>query len=268
MVVTFEIILLVFVLGTIIGIISSLSGTGGGTMYVPLIVLLFLYPINIAIGTSTFVIMISSGAGFFSYIKNKETNLKLALIFASFSLLGSILCTILFQLLFPISNEMLKIVFIIVSLLAGLLMLNKAKKEYSNVKNDKQFSSKEKRMTDFNYKKDLPKSILLFILGGFVINLLGIGGGIVNTPSLHLIIGFSIHNSVAISTSIIFFTSIYNSFYKIFLGVVEILIGIFIALGSVLGAIIGAKYLKRVPKSFLQFFIAIVQITLSILMFI
>ena len=117
------------------------------------------------------------------------------------------------------------------------------------------------------HKISFKKAIPLFILAGFTANLLGIGGGIINTPSLNIVLSFPIHNSTAISTSIIFFTAIYNTIIKSIVGQIDYLIGIFISIGSIIGAIIGAKISKKMPKVFLQFFVAAVLVALALRMF-
>ena len=86
------IILFLIVLGFLVGAISSIAGIGGGVFFVPIMVLIFLMPINIAIDTSTFIILISSGAAFFTYLKDKRIAIKPTLIFTAFSFLGSITC--------------------------------------------------------------------------------------------------------------------------------------------------------------------------------
>ncbi len=260
-----DIILIVLILGFSIGILSSISGIGGGVMYVPLISLLFFYPINIAVGTSTFIILISSAAGFYTHIRNKATDIRLALIFSSFSILGSLLCTIFFQILFPINNDLLRIIFAVILILMGIILLNRARKGFKNKDEEESIIYEEKQFGDFD-KSDLKKSIPLFLFGGFLVNLLGIGGGVVYVPALHIILSFSIHQSVALSTSIIFFTTAFNTVVKSILGVVDFLLGLIVAIGSVFGAIIGAKYLKKIPKFTLQVIIAIVLVTLSIVM--
>ncbi|MBN1802470.1 MAG: sulfite exporter TauE/SafE family protein [Candidatus Lokiarchaeota archaeon] len=262
---TVDIILIVLVLGFSIGVLSSLSGIGGGVMYVPLITLIFLRPINIAVGTSTFIILISSGAGFVMHLKNKATNLRLALLFSFFSIMGSLICTILFQILFPINNDILKIIFAVVLIIMGFILLNRARKGIKYKDDNDQNILIEKRFGDFN-KTDLKKGIPLFLFGGFLVNLLGIGGGVVYVPALHMIMLFSIHQSVALSTSIIFFTTAFNTVIKSILGVVDFLLGLIIAIGSVFGSIIGAKYLKKIPKFTLQVFIALMLVVLSIIM--
>jgi len=260
------IILLLIILGFIFGNIASIAGIGGGVMFVPTMTLLLLFPIDIAIGTSAFIILISSGAGFITYLKDKRTNWKLTLIFGSFSIMGSISCTIIFQILIPIDNTVLKIIFACILILLGFIMLNKAYKS-KNSSNSSEMLANEISLESDEYKSKLKKAIPLFFLAGFLANLIGIGGGVINTPALIMILGFSIHNSTAISTSIIFITAIYNTIAKSIFGLVNFLFGMLIGIGSVLGSITGAKLSKKIPKIYLQFFIAIVLIILAIRMF-
>jgi hypothetical protein len=118
-----------------------------------------------------------------------------------------------------------------------------------------------------DYKPNFKRAIPLFLLAGFTANLLGIGGGIINTPSLHIVLDYPIHYSTAISTSIIFFTAIYNTIIKAIIGEIDYIAGILVSIGSILGSIIGAKISKRMPRLYLQFFVAIVLIILAIRMY-
>ncbi|MFX1495935.1 MAG: sulfite exporter TauE/SafE family protein [Promethearchaeota archaeon] len=258
-------VILLLLLGFFAGTISVIAGVGGGVFFVTFITLLFLIPINISVDTSTFVILLSSSGGFITYLRQKRTSIKLSLIFAGFSILGSILCTILF-LFIQIDNFILKIIFASTLLIAGGNMIYKA------IKTTKYFQENDLTPQDFSleehdYKSNLKSSIPLFIMAGFAANLLGIGGGIINTPALNIILGYPIHNATAISTSIIFFTAIYNTIIKSILGQINYIIGLLIAIGAILGSIFGAKISKKMPKVYLQFFVAIVLIGLAIRMY-
>ena len=66
-------------------------------------------------------------------------------------------------------------------------------KKRENGKFDKNFS-----IFEHDYKKNFKKAIPLFLLAGFTTNLLGIGGGIVNTPTLNILLEFPIHNSTGV----------------------------------------------------------------------
>ncbi|MHA1802948.1 MAG: sulfite exporter TauE/SafE family protein [Promethearchaeota archaeon] len=263
-----SIIILLIILGVVIGIVSTIAGVGGGVLYVPSLTLLFFLPINQAIDTSTFVILISSTSGFITYLRQKRTDIKLSLIFGCFSILGSLLSTIIFSFVI-LNNTVLRFIFATLLILTGLNMIRKGiltrrkKKELpQNSQENSPFSLKE-----HDYKTNLKKGIPLFILGGFTANLLGIGGGVIYTPTLNILLGFPIHNSTAISTSMIFFTAIYNVIIKSITGHVNYLIGMFLGIGSVFGAFLGARISYRMPRVTLQFFVAIILMGVAIRMY-
>lgn len=264
---TLTILIILLIVGLIVGIIGTISGIGGGVFYVTILTLIFFMPINEAIDTSNYIILITSSVGFFTYLKQGRTNIKLSLIFSGFSILGSLICTIIF-LFVRIENAALKFIFASVLLITGIYMGYKAITTYKENKNvigkesENNFSLK-----DHDYKKNIKKSIPLFMAAGFISNLLGIGGGIINIPTLNIVLGYPIHNSTAISTSIIFFTAIFNTIVKAIYGKIHYVIGTVIGIGSVLGAYIGAKVSKKMPKTTLQVFVAVVIIGLSIRMF-
>ena len=262
---SFYLVFLLILLGLICGMVSAIAGIGGGVFFVSLMTLLFFIPINIAVDTSTFIILFSSLAGFITYLRQKRTSFKLSLFFGAFSILGSILATILFSVI-KIDNFVLKVLFAVTLLIAGCNMIYKANKA-KNGATKQEIDHNEFSLKNDEHKISFKKGIPLFILAGFLANFLGIGGGIINTPSLNIVLSFPIHNSTAISTSIIFFTAIYNTIIKSLIGQIDYLVGIFIAVGSIFGSIIGAKISKKMPKVFLQFFVAAVLIALALRMF-
>ena len=259
--ITLDIILLLILLGLLAAIVATIAGVGGGVMYVPIMAIIIGLPIDHAIDTSTFVILITSGVGFLSYLKQKRTNIKMSLIFSLFSILGALLC-IGFLILFPINNEILRDLFGALLILTGV---NMAYKIYSNYRRKiKEVEDPNYVLKDHDYKKDLKRGIPFFMFAGFIAYLLGIGGGVINTPALNLIFGFPIHNATALSTSIIFFTAIFNTVIKILFGSINYLIGLFLALGSVFGAFIGAKISEKMPRRYLRIFVAVLLIILGI----
>jgi len=264
---SFYLISLLILLGLLSGMVSTIAGIGGGVFFVSIIDILFFIPdFNMAVDTSTFIILFSSLAGFITYLRQKRTRIKLSLFFSVFSITGSVLATILRFSVISIDSSVLKILFAVTLLIAGFNMIYKAKKAKKGA-NKIEVNHNEFSLNDEVHKISFKKTIPLFILAGFTANLLGIGGGIINTPTLNIVLSFPIHNSTAISTSIIFFTAIYNTIIKSLIGQIDYLIGILIAIGSILGAIIGAKLSKKMPKVFLQFFVAIILIGLALRMF-
>ncbi|MFW9988536.1 MAG: TSUP family transporter, partial [Candidatus Odinarchaeota archaeon] len=74
-------VILLFICGFLFGIISCIAGIGGGVFFVSFMVIFYHIPIKMAIDTSAFIILISSGAGFFSYYKQERLHIKQVLFF-------------------------------------------------------------------------------------------------------------------------------------------------------------------------------------------
>lgn len=58
----------ILVMGLMVGLVSGLFGIGGGSLFVPLMVLLFAFPAHVATATSMFVIFLSSITGSVTHI--------------------------------------------------------------------------------------------------------------------------------------------------------------------------------------------------------
>jgi len=262
----FVVILILLFFGVIFGIISSIAGIGGGAFYMSLMVLLFAIPINEARDTSAFIIVFFSGVAFLNYFKQGKVDIKLSLVFAGFSLLGGITATIFFT-IFPIDNTVLIIIIASIVLVSGLNMIRKAlgtvrSEGFNNNKQEIVFS-----FENLDYKCNMKKGIPLFFLVGFIAYLSGIGGGMLFVPILSFLFGIPIHYATAMSTSIIFFIGIYNATVRIIMGGIQYLIGILIAIGAIIGSIFGLKLSGKMPKSYLQLFVAIILMILAIRMY-
>lgn len=258
-------VIILLIAGFLFGTISSIAGIGGGVFFVSFIVLLYFIPIEMAVDTSAFIILISSGAGFFTYFKAERLLFKQVIIFSCFSILGSFTSTILF-LFIHLDSIILKMLFATTLLIAGLNMIYKTIKSKNNLHIEEE-QEKDFTLRDHDYQSNLKKSIPLFFLAGFVANLLGIGGGIINTPSLHMILHYPIHNATAISIGIIFFTAIYNTIAKSIVGQINYLIGILIGIGAISGSIFGVYVSGKMPKNYLRFFVAVILMGLAIRMY-
>ncbi|TFG07466.1 MAG: sulfite exporter TauE/SafE family protein [Promethearchaeota archaeon] len=262
--ITWILILILLGFGLLFGIICSITGIGGGPFYVAFLILFLSMPITEAIDTSTFIILISSGAALITFINHGRVNLKIALIYSLFSIMGSLLCTLLLFFI-QIGDVLLKIIFVIVLFVTSANMVFKILQDRNNridIKNHDHNSF----YTNFDYKKNLRYGIPFFILAGFLANLIGIGGGIIFTPTLHFFLGFPIHCATAVSIAMTFFTAIVNTLIKIFIGEINYSIGIIIGIGAVIGSYIGAKFSSKVPEIYIQSLVAITLAYLAIQM--
>ncbi|WP_028594720.1 sulfite exporter TauE/SafE family protein [Paenibacillus assamensis] len=79
---------LMLLIGFMVGLVSGLFGIGGGSLFVPLMVLLFRYPAHIATATSMFVIFLSSILGTTVHAWNGSVDWLLVLILAPSAWIG------------------------------------------------------------------------------------------------------------------------------------------------------------------------------------
>lgn len=262
------IILLLF--GVLFGVISATAGIGGGAFYMSVMVFFFIIPINEARDTSTFIIALFSGVASISYFRQKKAEIKISLIFAGFSILGSIMASIIFPPSRPLDTTILKIIIASVVFVAGINMIRKGikslKEKKVNMSND-EFVETPFSFEDFEYKSNLKIGIPLFFLAGFLAYLSGIGGGMLFVPIFSIIFKIPIHFSTALSTTLIFLINLYNAAIRMIGGQIHYLIGILLGIGAIFGSLLGAKYAKKIPKSYLQFGVAAVLIGLAIRMY-
>jgi uncharacterized protein len=82
-------LLLLFALGSAVGILTGLVGVGGGFLIVPALVLLAKVPVKEAVGTSLLVIAMNSFAGFAGYLGEVSFEWGLVALFAVLGVAGS-----------------------------------------------------------------------------------------------------------------------------------------------------------------------------------
>ncbi len=75
--------------GLLVGLVTGLVGVGGGFLLVPALTLLAGLPIQGAIGTSLFIIVLQSSAALAGHANHMHINIELTLIISCFAIIGS-----------------------------------------------------------------------------------------------------------------------------------------------------------------------------------
>lgn len=253
------VIIILFVLvGIIAGTGSGLLGIGGGIIYIPS--LYFLLPkigvgqdeiVFVAIATSLFTALFSSGGAFLNHLKVKNVDFKKALLFASGSI---IMAFFLPKVIIKLNHIYPKIILLVLMILVLIRFL-------------------------FDRKKEM-KSILLLkdyylIFFGFLTGALsassGIGGGVVAVPALALFFGLPFKRAIGTSTLVVFLTLLTSSFsYWLLgssmhssgpLGLINLSAAIPMAVGAGLGSVFGTKiahkYSEKTVKTVFLIFLLV-----------
>ncbi|WXG41230.1 MAG: sulfite exporter TauE/SafE family protein [Candidatus Freyarchaeum deiterrae] len=262
------------------GIIGPMFGIGGGFLNVPAIQYVANEPINVAIGTSLFIIVFTSSSGTVEYARKRVIDYKLGLVLAVASVPGGFLGAYLTG---WVPGNILEAIFGVALVVVGINMLFRSGGRRSNPNSPQEAVKEEKKIIkrgilswkrtikvangeSYEYFVNVPLGLAFSFVAGLVSGLLGIGGGIVQVPVLNIALGVPMIVSVATSVFIIIFTSLVGSFEHVMLGQVNWQIGIVMMIGAVIGAQIGVRIAMRISPNLLRKIFGLVLILISVQM--
>jgi uncharacterized membrane protein YfcA len=174
--------------GFIIGVFGTLIGAGGGFILVPILILSYpeLNPETIT-AISIAIVAANAISGSIAYARSGRIDYKAGLLFAMFTIPGSILGVFTTQFI-PrhIFNIIFGILLVALSIYLLLRRVNVAKPPILNPdkKRWKHHSLVDNTGETFNYTYNQTRGIIISILVGYLSPVLGIGGGIIHVPAL------------------------------------------------------------------------------------
>src|SRR6266496_6462147 len=254
--------------GFIIGALGTLIGAGGGFILVPALILTHhsLSP-EIITAVSMALVACNAVSGSVAYARSGRIDYKTGIVFALFTIPGSILGVLTTQ---YIPRLAFKIFFgLLLILLAALLFFNKIKLKQKifqpgnapkgwkhraiKDKKGKHRAIKDKKGGSYSYTFNQTKGIIISIIVGYLSPVLGIGGGIIHVPALVQLLHFPVMIATATSHFILAIMSItsvvvhavkgnYNDPY-----ILRLAIGL--SVGAIGGAQIGAFISHKIKSN-------------------
>lgn len=267
---TIQAIVILIILGLFSSIIGAIVGIGGGIIIVPTLIYLGIDAGIIdgitpqkAIGTST-VILISTGlTAAIGYKKNKQADLKNAIIFMIGIIPGALVGAHLSQYLTLHSFNLYFGIFLIIMSIV-LLVRDKIKpiKLFQSATHMKTFTDAEGKTYEYSIAP-IPAIIATFFVGCLT-GLFGIGGGALMTPLMIIVFRFPPHIAVGTSMIMIFVSSITGAVSHIIQGNIIWIYAIVLILASFIGAKLGVKINKRMKSSSVVTMLRIILLLLGI----
>jgi uncharacterized membrane protein YfcA len=242
--------------GIIVGALGTLIGAGGGFLLVPLLILTHhsLRP-EVITAISIAVVAANAISGSIAYARASRIDYKAGLVFALFTIPGSVFGVYTTQ---YIPRFAFRIFFgVLLMLLACVLFLKKPKPKQKNLSEQTLKRFKHHTITDksgdtYSYFYDQRKGIFISIIVGYLSPLLGIGGGIIHVPALVQLLNFPVHIATATSHFILAIMSLVSVIVHAINGtyndthILRMVIGL--SIGAIAGAQFGA-YLSHKIKS-------------------
>lgn len=226
-------------LGVLVGLLGALLGIGGGMVIVPLLVFVWDYEPQLAIGTSVLVVLLNAVSGTWGYIRQKKVCVDAALKFAVATVPGAFLGSYAAEYL---QGRLFYLVFGAFFALAAINMYRKANRE----------------STIQTFRDDVPEvynwqlGVLCSIGVGFLASILGIGGGIVHVPFMVYVLNFPVHVAIATSTCILAVSSLAGLVSHAMLGHIVWTSGLAIGAGAFIGAQGGVALAQRLQSGILM----------------
>ena len=226
-------------LGILVGLLGALLGIGGGMVIVPLLVFVWDYEPQLAIGTSVLVVLLNAVSGTWGYIRQKKVCVDAALKFAVATVPGAFLGSYAAEYL---QGRLFYLVFGAFFALAAINMYRKANRE----------------STIQTFRDDVPEvynwqlGVLCSIGVGFLASILGIGGGIVHVPFMVYVLNFPVHVAIATSTCILAVSSLAGLVSHAMLGHIVWTSGLAIGAGAFIGAQGGVALAQRLQSGILM----------------
>ncbi len=260
--------LVLFGIALFAGLLGALLGLGGGFVVVPALTLVLGLDIRVAIGASVIAVVATSSGAAAAYVRDRLTNLRVAMVLEIATTTGAITGGYLGGVL---PTGVLYVVFGSVLIVSAAGMLRNRNDEHPDVSPDR--AAQTLRLGSayrdagsgevISYEvTHVPAGAALMYVAGTVSGLLGIGGGVLKVPSMDLAMRLPIKVSTATSNFMIGVTAAASAAVYYGRGDIKPFIAGPVALGVIVGALGGSRLLPQVQNRVVRvIFVATILLT-------
>ena len=266
-------VLIIFLVSIVAGFIGAMFGLGGGVLIIPFLTLVEGVPVPLAVGASIVSVVATSSASAATYVQDHLTNLRLGMFLEIGTVAGAITGAFV-SVFLPASY--LFILFGIILLYATIVMIRARGIDFpANVRPDKTSrilalgSQYEDHSLNRVVKYEVTRTPITVFIGyfaGIVSGLLGVGGGIINVPTMNLVSKIPVKVASATSNFIIGVTAAASASVYLLRGDVHPLLAAPLIIGVAGGALLGTKVLKVTPPTRVKVAFGILLAAISLLM--
>jgi uncharacterized protein len=250
--------------GAAAGVFGSLLGLGGGVLIVPLLTLGFGLPLRDAVGVSLVCVIMTSSAAAGVYLERHVANLRLGMTLELFTALGALIGG---TVAFALDERLISLLF------AGLLvyvaiMMTRARNEPTAASLEGALAETAiepptptilDRLSGDGYRvRNLGRGVTGATGAGVLSALLGVGGGIVKVPLMHLSMGVPLRVATATSNLMVGITAAASAVIYVIHGSIDPYVAGPTAIGVFLGASAGSRLSHRVDLRLLRMLFVVV----------
>lgn len=265
--------ILVFLLALVAGLLGSLLGLGGGIIIVPALTLLFDIDIRLAIGASIVSVIATSTGAAAAYVRERMTNLRVAMFLEIGTTLGAITGAYL------AGHLHARLLFTLFGLLLAASAIAMLRRSHASLAVAVPRSALADRLqlhgSYFDEAADREREYIvarpgvglgLMYLAGAASGLLGIGSGVLKVPAMDLAMRLPIKVSTATSNFMIGVTAAASAGLYFMRGQIDPFLAAPVAAGVLAGATIGSRLLGRIGSRAIRWIFVAVLLFVSLQM--
>jgi len=247
------VVLFLVVLGLLAGTFGALVGLGGGVIIVPVLSLLLGLPIKTAVGISLVCVIATSSGAAAVYVQRHWTDLRLGMVLELATALGAITGALVVTFL---PDNFLQGMFGAFLLYAAVALLRRQEGEMVEVTGEP---------PDYRARNH-PLGLGVSYVAGSVSGMLGIGGGPIKVPLMHLFMGVPLKVAAATSNFMMGVTAAASAFLYYTRGDVIVAVAAPLAVGVFAGALLGSHLTRRIHRRWIRGLLTLVLFYLAALM--
>lgn len=252
--------------GAAAGLFGSLLGLGGGLLIVPLLTFAFDLPLRESIGVSLVCVIVTSGAAAGVYLERRVANLRLGMTLELFTAGGAVIGGLI---AFALDERVIAALFAALLLYTAASMMRRSAPEPDLAVNDPETG--QGSWTDALHGPDyrvrrLGPGAVASVAAGVVSALLGVGGGLVKVPVMHLVMRVPLRVAIATSNLMIGVTASAGAIIYLAHGEIEPFVAGPTALGVFAGATLGSRTAHRIDVRILRALFVVVLLYTAVQM--
>lgn len=259
------------------GVFGSLLGLGGGILLVPLLTVGFGVPFREAVGVSLVCVIVTSSAAAGVYLERRTANLRLGMLLEVFTATGALLGGLV---AFLLPERVLAGLFAALLSYTAFSMLPRSRAWAKPAAPDEANDGPGAALDAGEGDGATPGSVANEIAGpgyrprrlgagavgslgaGILSALLGVGGGIVKVPLMHLVMGVPLKAATATSNLMIGVTAAASAVVYLVRGGIDPYVAGPAAVGVFAGALVGSRVAARIDVRVLRLlFVGVLALT-------
>ena len=263
--------LVLIVGGVAAGLFGSLLGLGGGILIVPLLTLVFDLPLLTAVGVSLVCVIVTSGASAGVYLERRVANLRLGMVLELFTAVGALAGALA---AFILPEMVLELLFAALLVYVAVTMIRGRDPESENVDDPAAIgaaaadaagdSSFIAALSGPGYRvRHLGLGAVGSVVAGVTSALLGIGGGLVKVPVMHVLMGVPLRVATATSNLMIGITASAGAIIYLLRGGIDPYVASPTAVGVFVGASVGSRIAHRIDLRILRVLFVVILLYTS-----